>query len=85
MQTFTDELARLRARPAGVRRRPLLAALAVLAARVVAALPQARTLVLSVAGFGCLVAAAWTVSTGVGLATAGVSLLLLEYLTEERR
>lgn len=42
-----------------------------------------RTVVLSVAGFGCLTAAAWTMHTAAGLAVAGVSLLVVEYLTTE--
>jgi hypothetical protein len=83
MQTFTDELARLRARPARAARRPLLATLAVLAARVVAAVPRARTALLSVAGFGCLTAAAWSIAVPAGLAAAGVSLLVLEYLADD--
>lgn len=80
---FREELARLRAQPARAPRRALLTTLAVVAARVVAALPRARTAVLSVAGFGCLTAAAWTVGTGAGLAAAGVSLLVLEYLAND--
>ena len=84
MDAFRDELARLRARPVRVRRRPLLATLAVMAARVMAALPQARTALLSVAGFGLLVAGAWTTfGVGAGLAASGVALLVLEYLSEE--
>lgn len=84
MQAFSDELARLRARPASVaRRRPLLTTLAVLAARVVAAAPRARTLVMSVTGFGCLVSAAWvTFGVGAGLAATGLSVLVLEWLTD---
>ena len=83
MRVFQDELARLRARPARDGRRPLLATLAVLAARLVAAAPRARTALLSLAGFGCLTAAAWSVSLPAGLAAAGLSLLVLEYLTAD--
>jgi uncharacterized membrane protein YdjX (TVP38/TMEM64 family) len=83
MQAFTDELARLRAARAPRTRRPILTILAVMAARAVAGFPRARTAVMSVAGFGCLVAAAWTVSMAAGLAAAGVSLLALEYLTDD--
>jgi hypothetical protein len=84
-QVFADELGRLRAVPARPARRPLLVTLALLAARVVAALPRARTALLSVAGFALLSAAAWTVAVPLGLAAAGASLLVLEWLTEERR
>lgn len=44
-----------------------------------AALPAALT----VAGFVLLSAAAWTLATAAGLAAAGASCLLLEYLTHE--
>lgn len=42
----------------------------------------ARAAALTVGGFGCLVAAAWTLHPVAGLAAAGVSLLLLEWLTQ---
>ena len=84
MEAFLGEVARLRARPArATRRRPLLTVLAVAAARLVVATSRARTAAMSVAGFGCLTMAAWTVSTSLGLAAAGVSLLVLEYLTND--
>jgi hypothetical protein len=51
-----------------------------IAARVLPRWKQARTVVLSVAGFGCLSAAAWTVAMPLGLAAAGLSVLLIEYL-----
>lgn len=41
----------------------------------------ARTPVLALAGFGCLSTAAWAVAMPLGLAAAGVSLLLLEVLS----
>lgn len=41
----------------------------------------ARTAALSVAGFGCLTAAAWTLHTAAGLTAAGLSLLALEALS----
>ncbi|MFF4479459.1 hypothetical protein ACFY1A_20905 [Streptomyces sp. NPDC001520] len=44
---------------------------------------QARTAVLTLAGFGGLTAAAWTVTPGLGLAAGGVSCLVLEYLTSD--
>lgn len=50
--------------------------------RIIAALRDARTAVLTTAGFACGTAALWT-EWGVpaGLGGAGVSLLLLEALT----
>jgi hydrogenase/urease accessory protein HupE len=80
---YSQEAARLRALPAVPPREPLLAVLGRLAARVVVALPRARTAALSVGGFGCLVTAAWMVAVPAGLAAAGVSLLVLEYLSGE--
>lgn len=45
---------------------------------------QARTSVLTVAGFAGLTAAAWTgLGTAAGLAAGGVSCLLLEFLSGE--
>lgn len=42
---------------------------------------QARTSVLTVAGFGSLTASAWTAwGTAAGLAVGGVSCLVLEFL-----
>jgi hypothetical protein len=62
-------------------RTPLLVHAGRLAARVLPRWATIRTLLLSLAGFGCLTAAAWSVATWAGLAVAGVSLLLIEYLT----
>jgi hypothetical protein len=42
---------------------------------------RARRAALHVAGLGAIVAAGWEVSRPLGLVTAGVSLLLLEYLS----
>jgi hypothetical protein len=82
---FVEEWARNRATPAVFpRRTPLLAVLGRLAARVVVALPRARTAAMSVGGFGCLVAAAWMVAVPAGLAAAGCSLLVLEYLSGDQ-
>lgn len=81
-EAFKAEHRRLRAAPAQPRT-PLLAVLGVLAARVLVAAPKARTAVLTVGGFGCLTAAAWTVAVPLGLAVAGVSLLVLEWLTSD--
>jgi hypothetical protein len=49
--------------------------------RIRAGLVKARRAVLTVAGVGLISAAAWTVAVPLGLAAAGVSLLVLEYLT----
>jgi hypothetical protein len=85
MTAFQDELARLRSRPAkATTRRPLLTVLAVAAARLVVAIGRARTAAMSIAGFGCLTAAAWiTFGLGAGLAAVGASLLVLEYLADD--
>lgn len=84
-QAFAEELRRLRAVPSASPRTPLLVIVARWAARLLVALPRLRTAVLAVAGFGCLCAAAWMVAVPLGLAAAGVSLLVLEWLTEEGR
>jgi hypothetical protein len=42
---------------------------------------RARTVVLTVAGLACVTAAAWAVALPLGLLTAGVSLLAVEYLS----
>ncbi|MET8864660.1 hypothetical protein ABZW11_17120 [Nonomuraea sp. NPDC004580] len=44
-----------------------------------------RTLLLSVAGFGLLTAAAWTLHMAAGLAVGGISLLVLEALSGGER
>lgn len=50
--------------------------------RIIAALRDARTAVLTTAGFACGTAALWTQwGVSAGLGGAGVSLLLLEALT----
>lgn len=43
---------------------------------------RVRTAILSVGGFGLLSAAAWTLHVAAGLAVAGLSLLVLEWLSE---
>jgi hypothetical protein len=76
--SFREERAAHRPRTA---RTPLLVRVARLAAR---ALPRARALrtaALSIVGFGCLTAAAWTVALPLGLAAAGVSVLFIEFLS----
>lgn len=82
---FSDELAKLRAARKQRERTPLLVVLARLAARLVAGLPRLKTATLTVSGFGCLCAAAWMVAVPLGLAAAGVSLLLLEWLSGEEQ
>ena len=44
---------------------------------------RARTTVLTMAGFGGLTAAAWTVALPLGLAVAGLSCFALEYLADD--
>lgn len=75
---YRAERADRRPRPA---RTPLLVRAARLAARTLPTWRRARTAALSLAGFGLLTAAAWTIALPLGLAAAGVSVLLIEYLT----
>jgi hypothetical protein len=65
-------------------RTPLLVRAARTAARLLPTWRKVRTTALSLAGFGCLTAAAWTLALPLGLAAAGVSVLLIEYLTGDR-
>lgn len=65
-------------------RTPLLVRAARFAARAVPTWRKLRTTTLALAGFGCLTAAAWTVALPLGLAAAGVSVLLVEFLSGER-
>jgi hypothetical protein len=51
-----------------------------LSRRLAARWAAVRTTALTVSGFGCLVAAAWSLSMTFGLAAAGVALLVLEVL-----
>lgn len=46
-----------------------------------AAATRIRTVALTVAGLGCVVAAAWLVAVPLGLLAGGLSLLALEYLS----
>lgn len=78
---YRAERAIRRSRPP---RTPLLARLGRFAGRVLPRAATVRTAVLSLIGFGCLTAAAWVVALPLGLAAAGVSVLLIEYLTGER-
>lgn len=82
-RAFTSAFAAERATVASRRnpRTPLLARAGRLAARLLPTLAVIRTLVLSVAGLGALTAAAWLVAVPLGLAAAGLALLVLEWLT----
>lgn len=77
---WRSERASRRVRPP---RTSLLVRAARLAARALPRWKQVRTAALSVAGFGLLTAAAWTVALWAGLAVAGVSVLLIEYLARD--
>jgi hypothetical protein len=63
------------------RRTPLLVHIGRAAARLLPRWRQLRTIVLSLAGFGLISAAAWTVALPLGLLAAGISVLVIEYLT----
>lgn len=60
---------------------PLLVRAGRLAGRLLPSLLALRTLLLSVCGFALITAAFWTLNLAAGLAAAGISLLVLEYLT----
>jgi hypothetical protein len=72
------------ARPVRTPRTPLLVRVGRLAARVLPRAKQFRTATLSLTGFGLLTAAAWTITLWAGLAAAGISVLLLEYLAGDQ-
>ena len=76
---FNAERAEIAARPKR-QRTPILVKAGRLAARALPRWETFRRAALSVGGFGLLTAAAWTISLGLGLAAAGVSLLVLEML-----
>ncbi|MGH8964799.1 MAG: hypothetical protein ACRDXB_05655, partial [Actinomycetes bacterium] len=87
-RTFRDSYAQARAartanrRPARV---PLLVRAGRIAARALPTWAGFRRLILSVGGFGALSYAAWLVAVPLGLAAAGLSLLILEALTGDTR
>ena len=82
LQAFTSAYRTERAaRRPRTPRTPLLVRAARAAARLLPRWRQVRTVTLSLAGFGLLSAAAWTVALPLGLAAAGISVLLLEHLT----
>lgn len=86
--TFSEAFTTTRAE-AAAKPRPPRVPLTIRAARFAARrLPRWRTIrtaVLSVAGFGMLTAAAWTLHLAAGLAAGGVSLLILEALSGGER
>lgn len=76
-QTFKAERANRAPRR---HRTPLLTRVAKLAAHTLPTWSALRTFILTIAGLSLLTTAAWTVAIGLGLAAAGVSLLVLEWL-----
>lgn len=83
-RTFRDGYAQARAARMNnhkPRRTPLLVRAGRLAARALPTWHGFRRAVLSVGGFAGLSYAAWLVSVPLGIAAAGVSLLILEALT----
>jgi hypothetical protein len=78
-RALTTERLRVVDRP---QRDPVLAVLGRMVGRAFALAERARTATLSLAGFGCVTAGVWvTWGRGAGLATAGASLLILEFLS----
>lgn len=76
--SYRDERAtRARARRP---RTPLAARIGRTAARLLPTWQKIRTTALSLTGFGFLSAAAWSVAVPLGLAAAGISILIVEYL-----
>lgn len=63
----------------------VLGTVARFAARRLPRWAQVRTLVMSVAGFGLITAAAWTVAVPLGLLVGGLSLLVVEMLNAPER
>lgn len=89
MATTFGQAFRIERRVRDVTSRPPRTPYTVRAARVLARLlprwAALRTLLLSVAGFGLLTAAAWCIAVPLGLAVGGISLLVLEALSGDRR
>lgn len=83
MTTFTEAFRaeRSAARPPRAPRIPLTVRAARLLARRLPSWNAIRTLLLSLAGFGMLTAAAWQLHVAAGLAVGGISLLILEALS----
>lgn len=88
MTTFMDAFTTER-QAAATKPRPPRTPLTIRAARAAARLlprwATIRTATLSAGGFGLLTTAAWHLHTVAGLATAGVSLLILEALSGGER
>lgn len=84
LQAFTSAYRAERAARRRRTRTPLLICVARLLARTIPTWRKVRTTLLSLAGFGCLTAAAWTVNLTLGLAAAGLSVLLVEFLSGDR-
>jgi len=86
-QAFRSSRAAVVRTPA--RRRAALVALGMVlgrfAGRVGNGWARVRTVTLSLCGFGCLSAAAWTWHMTAGLAAVGLSLLAIEALGGDRR
>lgn len=81
-QAFRDERQAATARSP---RTPLTIRAARRLARMLPRWSTVRTAALSISGFGLITAAAWHLHTVAGLATAGVSLLILEALSGGER
>ena len=86
MTTFTEAFRTERAaRTTRAPRIPLTVRTARWLARRLPAWAALRTALLSIAGFGLLTAAAWTLHLAAGLAVGGISLLILEALSGSDR
>lgn len=81
-QAFSTERAARKTRPP---RTPLTVRAARRLARMLPSWQGFRTFMLHLAGLGLLSAAAWQISMALGLAAAGVSVLILEALSGGER
>lgn len=79
--TFAASYAATRAKLGRSARTSVVALLGRAAARAAYAAGSARRALFTVGGFALIAYAAWEVAQPLGLVTAGVSLLLLDYLT----
>ncbi|MEU6781479.1 hypothetical protein ABZ912_19925 [Nonomuraea angiospora] len=84
MDAFRVERATIKSTPKRTRT-PLTVRVARVLARRLPSWAALRTLLLSLAGFGMLTAAAWTLHMAAGLAVGGISLLILESLSGGER
>lgn len=71
------------ARPREARSSVVLSVLGTVVGVVAGTLVRLRRELLTVAGFACLAASAWTFALWAGLAATGVALLVLEFLTSD--